>query len=337
MSGRIRTIKPELLEDAVTAGLSECAFRLFIGMILLADDYGRLRAEPGYLAGQVFWRVQPSKSIPEALDELTVKLVKLYAINGQAYGQINGWDKHQKVSHPGKPRIPAPPEPIERLSEEPPKSSEDLTRVSGLISTLGSSTLGPPTNDPREPAESGGGGDGNRDWGLEPEPECESAVLQVRREPGSVQAYQAAYERGIAAGRGGAPFAMPGGERGELHQAIQTHARDEAGKALRGVELLAWIEHYAAELVHWIARRPPEKRKFWPNPGPKAFLRFLNDTAEAPDDARRNGPALPRDGPEEASLSPGRPRPHPGGGSSLQGNVALPRSLTASVGKGGLR
>ena len=44
MSGRIRTIKPELLDDAVTAGLSDMAFRLFVSSIVLADDYGRLRA-----------------------------------------------------------------------------------------------------------------------------------------------------------------------------------------------------------------------------------------------------------------------------------------------------
>jgi hypothetical protein len=200
-------------------------------------------------------------------------------------------------------------------------------------------------NQPDPPLPPGGGEtgeDGNSEWGLGAGPyvraEVESAVMQVTpKEPGSVQAYQAAYERGVAAGRGGAPFAMPGGERGELHQAIQTHARDDAGKALRGAELLGWIEHYAAEMVRWVARRPPEKRKFWPNPGPKAFLRFLNETAEAPDADRRIGPSPPRDGPENASLSPGRPRPRPGGETSLQGNLVLPRSLTVLVGNGGVK
>lgn len=176
-------------------------------------------------------------------------------------------------------------------------------------------------------------GDGNREWGVEPEPECESAVLQVRRESGSVQAYQAAYERGIAAGRGGAPYAMPDGERGALHQAMQTHARDEAGKALRGSELLAWIEHYAAEMVRWIARRPPEKRKFWPNPGPKAFLRFLNETAEAPEPNPRSGPAPPRNRPENASLTPGRPMPRPAGEGANKSNLG---ALFAKVGNGGV-
>ena len=40
MSGRIRTIKPELLEDAITAGLSDSAFRVFVGMILFVLFWG---------------------------------------------------------------------------------------------------------------------------------------------------------------------------------------------------------------------------------------------------------------------------------------------------------
>jgi len=40
VAGRIRCIKPELLEDERTAGLSHEAFRLFIGLILLSDDEG---------------------------------------------------------------------------------------------------------------------------------------------------------------------------------------------------------------------------------------------------------------------------------------------------------
>ena len=55
MAGRIRTIKPELLEDAKTAKLSHEAWRLFVSSILLADDYGAFRAEPGFLRGTVFW------------------------------------------------------------------------------------------------------------------------------------------------------------------------------------------------------------------------------------------------------------------------------------------
>jgi hypothetical protein len=109
MSGRIRTIKPELLEDAATAGLSHEAFRLFVGIILLADDYGRLRGEPRWLAGQVFWCVDPSRDTREILAEVSeARLVVPYHRDGQSYLQIRTWEKHQKVDHRGKERIPGP-------------------------------------------------------------------------------------------------------------------------------------------------------------------------------------------------------------------------------------
>lgn len=121
---RIRSLKPEILEDAVTAALSDVAFRTFVGFILLADDYGRLRAEPGWLLGQIFWSRDPSRefreAFREALSELTRgRLVTFYELDGQRYAEIRNWAKHQKVDHPGKPRVPAPAE-----HDAPPPSRE---------------------------------------------------------------------------------------------------------------------------------------------------------------------------------------------------------------------
>ena len=111
MSGRIRTIKPELLEDALTAGLTHPAFRLFIGMILLADDHGNLRASPRWLEGQVF-HGQPlpdGVSMADVLAELGRKLVLFYAVEGQPYASITGWRKHQRIENAGENRVPMPP------------------------------------------------------------------------------------------------------------------------------------------------------------------------------------------------------------------------------------
>jgi hypothetical protein len=123
VSGRIRTIKPELLEDAVTAGLSDAAFRLFIGVILLSDDYGCFRAEPAFLSGQIWWKSVATVPIESAITELT-SLIEWYVVKGQRYGHIRNWEKHQKVSHRGKRRIPPP-------SETPFESPETLANVSG--------------------------------------------------------------------------------------------------------------------------------------------------------------------------------------------------------------
>lgn len=122
MSGRIRTIKPELLEDAITAGLTDTAFRLFIGCILLADDYGNLRYEPAWVRVQVLWKRPVSdEAFTAAMGELDA-LITAYEVKGQRYGAIKNWDKHQKVSHPGKPRVPARPETLPKPSGEPPET-----------------------------------------------------------------------------------------------------------------------------------------------------------------------------------------------------------------------
>lgn len=119
MSGRIRTIKPELLEDAVTAGLSDVAFRLFIACILLADDYGNLRFEPEWIRGQVYWkRSVDSEQFSSAFAELAA-VITSYEVKGQRYGAIKNWAKHQKVSHPGKPRVPSLADALPRVSGEP--------------------------------------------------------------------------------------------------------------------------------------------------------------------------------------------------------------------------
>ena len=111
MAGRIRTIKPELLEDERTAALSHEAFRLFIGMILLADDHGALRANAAQLAGQIFWCSKPREGLASLLEELArVSLVSLYTVRGQQYAQLTGWTKHQRVDKPSKPRVPRPEE-----------------------------------------------------------------------------------------------------------------------------------------------------------------------------------------------------------------------------------
>lgn len=120
MAGRIRTIKPELLEDARVARLSSDAFRLFIAMLLLADDHGGLRADIMYLRSQVFWGREEvtSSQVGSALHELASSspkaraMVELYEVRGQFYAHILGWEKHQKVNHPGRNRVPLVDEPI---------------------------------------------------------------------------------------------------------------------------------------------------------------------------------------------------------------------------------
>ncbi len=109
MAGRIRTIKPEILENERTAGLQHDAWRLFVSMITLADDYGNLNGHPERLTGSVFWASGLSRGIRELLAELSgAELVRLYSVRGQSYVAIVGWKQHQKVDKPGNPRVPGP-------------------------------------------------------------------------------------------------------------------------------------------------------------------------------------------------------------------------------------
>ena len=139
---RIRTLKPEILEDAVTAGLSDVAFRLFVACILLADDHGRLRAEPSWLRGQVYWsRDVDAAGLAGAMVELD-GLLTFYTVSGQRYAEIRNWSKHQKVDKPGKPRIPSVDDGIRESLAEP---SRDLRE--SLATGLGPRTIGPRTTD----------------------------------------------------------------------------------------------------------------------------------------------------------------------------------------------
>jgi hypothetical protein len=106
---RIRTLKPEILEDAATAGLSDAAFRLFVSLIVLADDYGNVRADARWLLGQVWWAHGTSPRVAEFLRETSdVGLVGVYTVRGQIYASILGWGKHQRIDNAGKARVPSP-------------------------------------------------------------------------------------------------------------------------------------------------------------------------------------------------------------------------------------
>jgi hypothetical protein len=103
---RIRSAKPELLEDEKAGPLPHDTWRLFVSTWLLADDYGNLRASPLLIHGAVFWAHQGA-DVARMLRELgDAGMLTFYTVRGQRYAHVNGWEKHQKVDHPGKPLCP---------------------------------------------------------------------------------------------------------------------------------------------------------------------------------------------------------------------------------------
>lgn len=154
---RIRTLKPEILEDEKTAALSDRAWRLFCSILLLADDYGNLRADARLLSAHVLW-AHGSPDISANLEELFASgLLRPYTVRGQRYAAVANWDKHQRVEKPGKPRVPGPNEADQAISTTCETSSEKIPEVSResretLSTDLRTPTLGPPTLGPRTPS-----------------------------------------------------------------------------------------------------------------------------------------------------------------------------------------
>lgn len=108
---RIRTIKPEWLDDERLVLASAEARVLSIALILLADDYGNGRANRTVLSARVFpGSRDPRETLGHALESLEAAgFVDLYEVDGQSYFSIRNWAKHQKVDHPSKPQVPGKP------------------------------------------------------------------------------------------------------------------------------------------------------------------------------------------------------------------------------------
>lgn len=129
MSGRIRSLKPEWLEDEALLRLSSDARVVSVALLLLADDHGNGRGSDMYLGAQIF----PGESLDKIRESLAslsaVGFVRLYRLSNQTYFTIRNWAKHQKVDKPGKPRVPGP------LTEGVEKVIESLARSSRLTPT----------------------------------------------------------------------------------------------------------------------------------------------------------------------------------------------------------
>ncbi len=109
---RIRTLKPEILDDEKVAPLSDTAFRLFTSFVILADDHGNARADVRWLTGQVWWAHMEPPNVLHALVELCrASLIDVYAVRGGTYVHLRGWEKHQRIDNAGKNRVPLPKDP----------------------------------------------------------------------------------------------------------------------------------------------------------------------------------------------------------------------------------
>lgn len=131
---RIRSIKPEFWQSESVGRLTRDARLVFVGLWSLADDHGRFRADPRFIAGQLFpYDDDGAKVVSRALASLREEgCVVLYESEASHYGAIPGWSRHQKIDRPSKSRLPEPPEiPIANIREHSPSPREPSCEEQG--------------------------------------------------------------------------------------------------------------------------------------------------------------------------------------------------------------
>ena len=128
-------------EDPSVAKMSRDERLLFIGMISVADDEGRLNAAPSRLLGEIF---------PNDNGEVTAKRVKqwrdaiceknpnvlLYTVDDVEYIQLLRWEEYNRPSHASASKLPAPKtsmldtETLSIVRKNSPGSSPEVHRKS---------------------------------------------------------------------------------------------------------------------------------------------------------------------------------------------------------------
>lgn len=304
MAGRIRTIKPEWLEDEKLAAASDAARLLSVALLLTADDYGNGRAGLSHVASAV-WGGAISRAVDEnagdarelfrkaagALQELAdLRYLVLYECRGQAYFSIRNWSKHQNVRRPGKPRVPGPEEADETPSDPgaPPDGAPPDDTPSGKSPATRGTDLRPvPVPVPRPPT-------GSRAGATTAEPPSPGAaavvLLDDRRAPADLgEAHSQALrvlERALS--DHGLVFPLPPGEYLAVREvATWTWQRvDGNGEAWRRA-FVAIVECWATSA--WVQRHRPQR--------PGGNLR--SQLARLWDEVHGTTPVVPTDEPDE--------------------------------------
>ena len=107
-----RIIKESIRTSDTVAEMTDFQFRLWVGLIVSADDYGRGDARPEILKGQIFplRKKVKEKDIESALNGLAaLGCVDLYSVNGKPYYSFPTWGDHQRIQTK-RSKFPAPTE-----------------------------------------------------------------------------------------------------------------------------------------------------------------------------------------------------------------------------------
>lgn len=105
-------IHTSLWEDENIAKLSTEARLLFIAMFSLADDEGRIKANPRYLKSAVFMYddAVTIQSVISMKNEIAsaLKSLAFYTVEGNQYAQFINWETHQQIRSDRKKKSTIP-------------------------------------------------------------------------------------------------------------------------------------------------------------------------------------------------------------------------------------
>lgn len=149
---RIRTVKPEFWSDEKLAPLTPVDRLVFLGLISMADDFGRLLDNLKTIDAFVFPCTDDSARESLATLSRLGRIVRGMTASGQPVIQIPTWHRHQKVDKPSKRASLPELVSSQHLSESSRDTRETVARLS-RDSRVTTSDLGPPTTDHRPPTE----------------------------------------------------------------------------------------------------------------------------------------------------------------------------------------
>lgn len=115
---RQRMIKVEFFDSETLAQCSHTARLLFIGLWVMGDDYGNIKAQLRKINLQVFpYDDLDDAQIAQALCELEkAGCIKGYEVDGEHYINIPNFDVYQNVRKPSKSTIPEPPKDTQKVA-----------------------------------------------------------------------------------------------------------------------------------------------------------------------------------------------------------------------------
>ena len=137
---RIRSIKPEMFGDEKLSPMSVLDRFVFVGLISMADDAGRLLDSARAIDGFIF--PLTNDTCRRSLDHLAASgvILRYASASGQRLLQVVGWKKHQRIEKPNPHTLPGPADIL-------PDDSGKIPGMIGEQSRRTSSTRHPPDDD----------------------------------------------------------------------------------------------------------------------------------------------------------------------------------------------